>query len=381
MSRLFLLHTAEFWSAGALSLLVSLGIVWTRHLHLAQTSRGHAGLEVQSAHSSPTPRIGGVALMLGLLAAALLTLGESAYYLWIILISCIPAFGAGLMEDLNIGARPRTRLFAAVTSGALMVAMTGQSIPSVGIPGLDAIICDWPVGIVFTVFATAGVSHAFNLVDGLNGLAMGIGIVAATALGIIAVGTGDTAMATIAAALVLCVAGVLVLNYPFGRLFLGDAGAYTLGHLVAWIAVLLMARNPGLSPWAVLMATFWPVMDTAAAVLRRIINRTPASAPDRMHFHHVVMRLILANTASDKRLIVANSLATALMLPLFVAPGLFAVLTATNNGLAFLAFTLCVVMYVAIRFGLVRSFRAIKRRLTLIRRRLAVLRQVLSVSH
>jgi len=161
-----------------------------------------------------------------------------------------------------------------------------------------------------------------------------------------------------------------VVNYPFGRLFLGDAGAYTLGHLIAWIAVLLMARNPALSPWAILMAAFWPVMDTGAAVLRRIANRTPASAPDRMHFHHVVMRLILAGGASQHRLMVANSLATALMLPLFVAPGILAILTATNNALAFLAFSFCVVVYVAIRFGLVRSFRAIKRRLTLLRQAL-----------
>ena len=374
MSQLFFLNAVEFWAAGVLSLLVSIVIVLTRHLHLARTSRGHAGLEVQSVHSAPTPRVGGVALMLGLLAAALHATGDSALYLWIILLSCIPVFGAGLMEDINIGASPRTRLFAAMTSGALMIAMTGQRITSVGIPGLDDIMSYWPVAVMFTVFATAGVSHAFNLVDGLNGLAMGIGVVAATALGIIAVGMGDMVMATVSAALVLCIAGVLVVNYPFGRLFLGDAGAYTLGHLIAWIAVLLMARHPELSPWAVLMAAFWPVMDTGAAVLRRLINRTPTSAPDRMHFHHVVMRLILPQAGPRKRLIVANSLATALMLPLFMAPGILAILTATNNPLAFLAFSFCVVMYVSVRFGLVKSFRAIKRRLTF-------LRQALSPSH
>lgn len=374
MSRLFFLDAAEFWAAGALSLLVSLVIVLTRNMHLSRTARGHAGMEVQSAHIAPTPRIGGVALVLGLLVAAFHSLGESAAYLWIILLSCIPVFAAGLLEDVNIGASPRIRLLAAMTSSAVMIALTGERISSIGIPGLDDVVSYWPVGVMFTLFATAGVSHAFNLVDGLNGLAMGIGVVAASALGIIAVGMGDTVVATIAAALVLCVAGVLVVNYPFGRLFLGDAGAYTLGYLIAWIAVLLMARNPEVSPWAVLMAAFWPVMDTGAAILRRIINRTPTSAPDRMHFHHVVMRLLLGHCASDKRLIVANSLATALMLPLFMAPAIFSILTATNNMLAVFAFSFCVVMYVSVRFGLVKSFRAIKRRLV-------VLREVLSPTH
>lgn len=374
MSRLFFLSAVEFWAAGMLSLLVSLVIVLTRRMHLSRTARGHAGLEIQSAHSTPTPRIGGVALVVGLLAAASVSLGEPSTYLWIILLSCAPVFTAGLLEDINIGASPRTRLFAAMASSAVMIALTGERISSVGIPGLDDVISYWPVGVVFTLFATAGVSHAFNLVDGLNGLAMGIGVVAACALGIIAVGMGDTVVATIAAALVLCVAGVLVVNYPLGRLFLGDAGAYTLGYLIAWIAVLLMARNPEVSPWAVLMAAFWPVMDTGAAVLRRIINRTPASAPDRMHFHHVVMRLLLGHCTSEKHLIVANSLATALMVPLFMAPAIFAVLTATNNMLAVLAFSFCVVMYVSVHFGLVKSFRGIKRRLI-------ALRQVLSPTH
>ncbi len=371
MSRVFLQSVTDFWGAGALSFLASVVIVSTRELHLSRTSRGHAKLEVQSVHVAPTPRIGGIALMFGMLAAAALAPPDSSTYLWMLLCSCIPVFSAGLLEDFNIGASPRTRLFAAMTSSALMIMMTGYHIPSFGIPALEGVASYWPVGVMFTVFATAGVSHAFNLVDGLNGLAMSIGIVAACALGIIALNMGDQMTATIAAALVLCVAGVLVLNYPLGRLFLGDAGAYTLGHLIAWIAVLLMARNPEVSPWAVLMAAFWPVMDTGAAVLRRILNRTPASAPDRMHFHHVVMRVIRANLPAGQNLVVANSLATAVMVPFFVAPGMIAVLTATNNLWAFLAFFFYVLVYISVRVGLVRSFRGIKRRLSVVRRALA----------
>lgn len=371
MSRVFFQSVTDFWGAGVLSLLASVVIVSTRELHLSRTSRGHAKLEIQSAHVAPTPRIGGIALMFGMLTAAALAPSKPSVYLWMLLCSCIPVFSTGLMEDFSIGASPRTRLFAAMISSALMIMMTGYHITSVGIPILEGVVSYWPVGVMFTVFATAGVSHAFNLVDGLNGLAMSIGIVAACALGIIALNMGDQMTATIAAALVLCVAGVLVLNYPLGRLFLGDAGAYTLGHLIAWVAVLLMARNPEVSPWAVLMAAFWPVMDTGAAVLRRIINRTPTSAPDRMHFHHVVMRVIRANLPAGQSLVVANSLATAVMVPFFVAPGVVAVLTATNNLWAFLAFFFFVLVYISVRVGLVRSFRRIKRRLTVVRRALA----------
>ena len=362
MSTFFLLNMMDFWLAGALSLSGALLIVSTRQFHLALTSRGHAGLEVQSAHHMPTPRVGGIALILGLLGAATHSAGEAAHLLVLLLVSCIPVFGAGLMEDINLGASPRARLFAAATSSALMIALTGQHISVIGVPGADALMRLWPVGVLFTVFATSGVSHAFNLVDGLNGLSMGIGIIAMIALGVIALGMGDTVIATLAAALAFSIVGVFVVNYPFGRLFLGDGGAYTMGHLIAWIAVLLMARNPQVSPWAVLMASFWPVMDTGAAILRRRINKTPTSAPDRMHFHHIVMRLILAiSPRMDKRLLVANSMATAIMAPLFMVPPVLAVLTAQSNALAIFAFLCCAVMYVVVRFGLIKSFRFFRR--------------------
>ncbi|MGD9863677.1 MAG: glycosyltransferase [Pseudodonghicola sp.] len=373
MSHLFFLSAIDFWGAGVLSLFSSLAIVQTRRLHLPKTSRGHAGLEVQSAHIAPTPRVGGIALMLGLCFATIHAPGEAGVCLTYLFLSCLPVFAAGLMEDLNIGASPRLRLGAAMLSGVLVIAMTGYRIPAVGVPGVDQLIAFWPVGVLFTVVATAGLSHAFNLVDGLNGLSMGIGIVAAVALGVMAVGMGDTMTATIAAGVVFSVAGVLVVNYPFGRLFLGDGGAYTMGHLVGWLAVLLMARNPGISAWAVLMTAFWPVMDTGAAVLRRRMKNMPASEPDRLHYHHVVMRIIMAAVLTEKRMIVANSMATACMVPLFATPAVLAVLTATNDALALAAFALCVLLYLGTRIGLIRSFRAVKRRLVGVRRSLSAL--------
>ncbi|GAA6201244.1 glycosyltransferase [Aquicoccus sp. SU-CL01552] len=358
-----LTDASHFMAAGLLSLGVSLAIVQTRGLHLGRTARGHAGEEIQSTHARPTPRIGGLALMLGLLLSVALSSGEVRDLLLLANFACLPVFLAGMMEDLNFGASPRIRLMAAMLSSAMMILLSGYRISAVGVPGIDNLVALAPVGIAFTVFATAGVSHAYNLVDGLNGLSMGIAVVSATALGVIAASVGDSVLVSIAAAFILCVLGVFVVNYPFGWLFLGDGGAYTIGHLIAWLAVMLMARNPEVSPWAVLLTAFWPVMDTFAAILRRWINRTPTDAPDRMHFHHVMMRLILANFPVQHRLVVANSLATALMFPLFVTPAVLAVLTAQNNLLGFLSFVVCIIGYVGFRLALVRRFRAVRRRL------------------
>ena len=197
--------------------------------------------------------------------------------------------------------------------------------------------------------------------DGLNGLAVGISLVAATALALIAQSTADMLVAHLAGAVVIVVTGFFLVNYPFGKLFLGDAGAYTLGHVIAWIAVLLMARNPELSPWAVLLAVFWPIMDTFAAILRRLVNKTPADAPDKMHFHHVVLRLVQRKLGRRYSLSVANPLATALMFPLFLMPSVLAVIAASNNMLAFVFFLLCALGYSASRSGIIRKFRKLTR--------------------
>lgn len=353
----------HFMAAGLLTLGVSLAIIQTRDLHLGRTARGHAGEEIQSTHARPTPRIGGLALMLGLFLSVALSSGEARDLLLLLTLACTPVFLAGMMEDFSFGASPRVRLMAAMLSSAMMILLTGYRISAVGVPGVENLLAFAPISIAFTVFATAGVSHAYNLVDGLNGLSMGIAVVSAVALGVIAASAGDGVVVSIAAAFILCVLGVLVVNYPFGWLFLGDGGAYTIGHLIAWLAVMLMARNPEVSPWAVLLTAFWPVMDTFAAILRRRINHTPTGAPDRMHFHHVMMRLVLANLPTRNRLVVANSLATALMFPLFVTPAILAVLTARDNMLGFFSFVACIVGYVGIRLALVRGFRAVKRRL------------------
>ena len=91
-----------------------------------------------------------------------------------------------------------------------------------------------------------------NLVDGLNGLAIGLSILMAGASAIISTIVGDVVIASVSITLVGALAGIFVFNYPSGKIFLGDAGAYTVGHLLTWIAVLLMSRNPEIAPFAML---------------------------------------------------------------------------------------------------------------------------------
>lgn len=356
-----LVFGSTLWMAGAASLLMAFLIVVTRQHHVTWTAKGHAGSAVQSVHDLPTPRIGGLAVMVGLAVAAVLLGPDAAGVMTLLLLSSLPVFLAGLGEDVGYNVSPRIRLAMAGISGIVMIAVTGQSITHAGIFGVDLLLAIPAISFAFTVFATAGVAHAFNLVDGLNGLSKAITMSVGLAYALISLQAGDTVLASISVSLVVVAFGVFAVNYPFGRVFLGDAGAYTLGHITAWIAVLLMARHPEISPWAVLLAAFWPVMDTAAAILRRWRKAHPAGQPDRLHFHHVVLRLLRGRMRGPGALAKANPLSTAMLAPLFLLPPFLSVLTAMNGAFALAAFLFCTAIYILVRGSLIRNFRKIVR--------------------
>ena len=109
-------------------------------------------------------------------------------------------------------------------------------------------------------------------------------------------------------------------NFPYGKILLGDAGAYTLGHVLIWLSSLLVARNPEISPYAILLIFFWPIMDMLFAIFRRVVNREPIGTPDRLHFHQLMMRGLGLTYFDRTQRSVTNPLATVLVLPMTVVP-------------------------------------------------------------
>lgn len=361
MMQIFINALYLFYPATLLSLFVSILVVATKRTHIRFTAKGHAGLEIQSAHTVPTPRIGGVALVAGLVAALFLTNRDTNSLLMWALCASGPVFFAGLAEDIGIGASPQRRLAAAMASSLLMILLTGYTINSGVAPGLDYLLSFALVSTVFTMFATAAVCHAFNLIDGMNGLAMSISLVAATALAAIAVTVGDVPVAMMAGAIGASVIGVLLINYPFGKLFLGDAGAYTLGFLIAWTGVLLIARNPDVSRWSVLLAVYWPFIDTTAAVLRRIVKKVPIGAPDKMHFHHVIKRGLAANFRGSGKIGKANPLTTLVMLPFVILPPALGVVSAHNSLLSLVFLLTSIAAYFGTKILIIKNFKQVGR--------------------
>jgi UDP-N-acetylmuramyl pentapeptide phosphotransferase/UDP-N-acetylglucosamine-1-phosphate transferase len=309
--------------------------------------RAHRDLgAAQCAHDTPTPRLGGVAIAAGLLIGAYAwpPLGDTSFRLF--LLTLAPLLAAGAAEDFGLPLSPTLRLLASAIAGLLFVWAFGEWLPRLDIVGVDWLLALSPlVAVPVTIFACAGVTHAFNIVDGLHGLAGGLALMAAAGLALVAREAGLDAHAAALWLLCAATAGFLAVNFPLGRLFLGDAGAYVLGHALAWIAVSMVARSADISAFAILLIFFWPVADTCLSMARRALSGAGVTEPDRRHFHQIVMAGLVGLSGGDRRR--ANPLAALVVVLLASAPVACGVLLWDRPTLATAAALLFGALFVA----------------------------------
>ena len=291
---------------------------------------------IQSAHSGFVPRVGGLAIYIAILVLIpLLSFGFiplfivfdlDAEQLTLLILSAAPVFSVGLAEDLGYNMSPKARLMASAASSLIAILFFKVWLKSLGIPGVDTLLMFAPFGILFTIFATVGVVNAFNLIDGLNGLASYVTVSVAIALSIIALQAGNIQLSIFLILVAAAVLGFMVLNFPKGKIFLGDGGAYALGHLLVCSAIILINASNDISTFSILLIFFWPVADTSLAIWRRWKLGNPADRPDRLHFHQLAMRFLeIRFFGRDKREI-ANPVATLILIPLISTPQVLGVL-------------------------------------------------------
>ncbi|ABB24734.1 MraY family glycosyltransferase [Pelodictyon luteolum] len=270
---------------------VSGALVLSKSWHGKHSFDSHDG--IQKFHDEPTPRIGGVALYLALFVAWMLLPDAAGRLLGQMLLASVPAFAAGLTEDFTKRVGVGERLLATMLSGLLAAMLTGYAITRSDIAALDRIVALMPVSLAVTAFAVGGVANAVNIIDGFNGLAGGVLMICFTALGLIALSTGDLVLVQLCFLLTLSVGGFMMLNFPFGKIFMGDGGAYFMGFMLAWVALMLPMRNPAVSPWASVVVCSYPLIETLFSILRRLINRTGPGAADSQHLHSLIKLKII----------------------------------------------------------------------------------------
>jgi UDP-N-acetylmuramyl pentapeptide phosphotransferase/UDP-N-acetylglucosamine-1-phosphate transferase len=261
-------------------------LVLTKSWHGALSMDAKEG--IQKFHSKPTPRIGGLAIVAALWVAWLNAPVELKSLIVIFLLAGLPAFIFGLAEDITKKVSVLQRLLATMASGLLAWWLTDYSLTRVDIWGIDYLLSITMVSVLFTCFAVGGVANSINIIDGFNGLASTTSTVAFASFALIAYQVGDAQLSAMSLVLAACVWGFFWINWPYGKIFLGDGGSYFIGFSLAWVAVMLIERNPQVSAFAALLICVHPVTEVLFSIYRRKIKELHPGHPDRMHFHSLI---------------------------------------------------------------------------------------------
>jgi UDP-N-acetylmuramyl pentapeptide phosphotransferase/UDP-N-acetylglucosamine-1-phosphate transferase len=206
------------------------------------------------------------------------------------------------------------RLALSAVAAAIGFVLLDARLTVLEVPLLDELLFFHVASFAFTLFAVTGVANAMNVIDGLNGLSGVQALLACLGLAAVAWTVGDPLVLSAAALLGAAAAGFLAVNFPSGRLFLGDGGAYLVGLLLAELSVILVHRNTEVSPWFPLVLLAYPIWETLFSMYRRRGRGRSTGQADALHLHTLVYRRLVrwhGFGAGQREQVARNSLASA----------------------------------------------------------------------
>lgn len=258
---------------------------------------------VQKFHTQPTSRLGGAGIFLGLLSGVWLSSGDhpkDAFLgLWLLVLS-LPVFVGGLVEDLTHQVSPRMRLILACLSSASIYFVFQLGVTRTDIAWLDWLLAVPGFALLLTILVVAGFINSVNIIDGFHGLASGAVIIMLAGFAALAWTADDALVLRLCLVTVLATLGFALWNWPFGKIFLGDGGAYLLGLWVVELGLLLPHRTSSISPMAPVLVGVYPLLETLYSMYRRKFVRShPINHPDALHLHTLIYRRLVLNPALD----------------------------------------------------------------------------------
>lgn len=251
-----------------------------------------------------TPFLGGIAIFGGLILTILLSvealskIGHAS-----LLIILVLTLFVGLMDDW-FDLKPLVKIVCQIIIGSLLFSFLDIRLSSF-YGFLDVGTLPVLISYLLTVFTFVFISNAFNLIDGIDGLAAAFSLIVFFFFGIWFYLAGGTEFSIMCFALTGCMAAFLIFNWEPSRIFMGDAGSLTIGVILAAVCIQFLNDNEKLpidtairfhSPLiTVVCALIVPVTDTIRVVVIRLYKKAPLFAPDKRHIHHALISLGLSH--------------------------------------------------------------------------------------
>jgi len=224
---------------------------------------------VQKFHSTPTPRIAGIPVFVSFFIGLWFVDSLEPNYV-ILLLASLPVFLGGLIEDITAKISPTKRIVATLVSIVILFFMGDITINFLGNDWIDYYLSNNLIlSLLFTMLVVGGAVNSINIIDGYNGLVSGYSILVLLAIAYVASILGDDLVLQLSLILMASLAGFVFFNFPFGKIFLGDSGAYFIGFMMASIGLMLGIRNEEVSHWFVLLLFIYPLYETVFSIYRK----------------------------------------------------------------------------------------------------------------
>ena len=252
--------------------------------------------DARKVHKKPIPRIGGIGIYAAFIISMVLIRifvelsGELLWGVSGLILSGTIIMLVGIIDDYkNLPAK--VKLLGQIFAAAILVIGFDVRIDFITDPFGDYIYLEW-FAVPATIFWLVGLSNTINLIDGLDGLAAGVSMIAAITIMFVALEQNVMIIAVLTAALAGAAFGFLFFNFNPASIFMGDSGALFLGFMLAGISVIGAVKCAATIALIVpILALGLPILDTAFAIVRRYRGGVPIFRPDKGHLHHRLLGL------------------------------------------------------------------------------------------
>ena len=242
----------------------------------------------RKVHKKLMPRLGGIAIYVSFIIGVFLFLPEMVHDLPI-LIGATLIIIIGIVDDLFcLSAKAK---FSGQIIAALIPILSGLQISYITVPNGNVIEFGL-LAIPITLFWIVGITNAINLIDGLDGLAAGVSSIALFTIAVLSMTLGDPSTFLMGILLMGSTLGFLVFNFYPAKIFMGDTGSLFLGYMISVLSILGLTKSATILSLIIpIIILGVPIIDTTFAIIRRLVNGKPLTAPDKYHLHHCLIRL------------------------------------------------------------------------------------------
>lgn len=264
----------------------------------------------QDIHSNESPRLGGAIIFSSLLIMSFKS-NHDIYALYSLVL--IPIFLVSLSEDLYANVKPKIRIIAMVFSSLLFLIMFDYPIPIISIPIIGDLLSNTIFGSIFLIFCITIITNGFNLIDGSNGNAVLTGISISSVLALFSTINNDLILLSFLIFFITVLIFFALFNFPLGKIFLGDSGAYIVGFVTSTTCIIIFYNNPLFSSWNAILLLFYPAFEVLWSFLRKVLKGKSPFLPDRNHLHIIVFDYLVSKKLSTNY---ANNLVVVFLSPI-----------------------------------------------------------------